>query len=133
MSRPPKNQIATKEFHRALNDLKKRRPPRRPLDVTLWGHKEFDVEITDETIRRALVGEVDPTGCQIELLFMLAQWFDATPEELGSHAAERMHKMQRLMGQNPPPGLQVQHSRWSNEHGGQSLATVTLLRAASGG
>lgn len=127
MARPPRNEIATKEFHKAITGLKKRRPPRSADEVRLWGYKEFDILVSDETIRRAFVGEVDPTQCQVELLFLLKAWFDADVTDLGTCAEQRMRAVLKFGGEDPGPGLRIQQSPWIDGDPGRGLATVTPI------
>lgn len=130
MARPPRNEIATKEFHKALGGLKKRRPPRSADEVRLWGYKEFDILVSDETIRRAFVGEVDPTQCQVELLFLLKAWFEADITELGTYAEQRMRAVLKFGGEDPTPDLRIRQSPWTKGGADGGLATVTPIKQA---
>lgn len=99
MARPPRNDVAIKSFSDAVTTLQKQY--RRlhhgrsasTKDIELFGYGQLGMRVSEESIRKALTGQVDPTTCNIELLIVLAAFFEVTPDELGNFAAERVRRI----------------------------------------
>ena len=114
MARTPRNEIATKEFHKALTKLARRKGVQYK-DVELWAYAERNVRVSDEMVRRAHVGDVDPTGCAVELLLVLRDYYDAGPGDLGEFAQRKMDAVLAFAGPKSGPGQQVHGSPCTNE------------------
>lgn len=100
MARPPRNTEAAREMADRLARLNAS-VGARPKQVERFAYKELDIEISDESVRKALVGEVDPQRCDIELLVALARFFAVDYEGLGPVAARRFQLVSVVMGSGP--------------------------------
>lgn len=89
MARPRKNELATKDFARAVARLARKRPS-SARSIERWAYAEHRLELSDVTIQKALSGQMDPTACAIEVLVVLAAFYDVEPKALGSYAGERL-------------------------------------------
>lgn len=86
-----------------MRDLAKRssrlwRSAQRPAFSTMSKSlfRDFGYDVSEETIRKAHRGEVDPTQCGVELLLALCAFYEAEPAELGAVAARRIETAQAL-------------------------------------
>ena len=98
MARPPRNELAVKSLADAVGVLQTqhKRQTGRPAtskDIELFGFGSLDMRVSEESIRKALTGQVDPTTCSIELLLVLASYFEVTTDELGGFASERVRRI----------------------------------------
>lgn len=121
MAHPKRNDIATKEMHKALTKLRRRRPTATVQDIGFWAIAERGVRITEPTYRRVFDGETDPTSCDLELLLVLRDFFEATDEELGEHAKARLSVLSRFSRPDGPtkdrdtgPTQAIQPSPWND-------------------
>lgn len=89
MARPPKNHEAAAEFGTRLQAIHAEHGTPTPKQIELWIWDAFDTHISDETIRKAHKGAVDPNACDPELILGLAAYYDIDVTDLGPHAARR--------------------------------------------
>lgn len=111
MSRRPRNEIATRDLakhHRALH-----RSAGSPTTGEMYRRmvREYDADITEEPIRRLVLGDVDPTYCSLELLLAVCAFYSCTPEELGEAAAHRINTALAMVPHGGP-GLPKRESGW---------------------
>jgi hypothetical protein len=110
MARPPRNELAVKSLADAVKSLqlqhKRRRGGRAATskDIELFGYRNLEMRVSDESIRKALTGQVDPTTCNVELLIVLAAFFEVSPDELGAFAAERVRRIVAFAASGGPDG-----------------------------
>lgn len=90
MARPPKDHDAAADLGRRLTALNEANGKPTPKAIERWLIRELGFEITDETIRQAHRGTVDPHTCQQELLFGLRRYYGVSAKDLGPIAARRM-------------------------------------------
>lgn len=113
MARPRRNEIASKELHKAVTKLaRKRNPTAKPKDIELWAYAERGVRVSEESIRKAHLGEIDPTQCAVELLLVLRGFYDAGPGELGDTAERRMLAVAAFHTPSTPSGQESDASGW---------------------
>lgn len=89
MARSPKNHEAAAEFGQRLHALNVERDEPTSKDIELWIYDAFHTRVSQESIRKAHRGEVDPTACDLELITGLAAYYDVEVTDLGPHAARR--------------------------------------------
>lgn len=89
MPRPAKNHEAAADLADRLQQLRADHgePPYKHIE--LWIYDAFGEHVSDESIRKAHTGEVDPSACDPELIFGLAAFYDVEVTELGPYAARR--------------------------------------------
>lgn len=137
MARPPRNEVAVKSLKDALTKLQTqyhRRTGRRATskDIELFGYRHLEMRVSDESIRKALTGHVDPSTCNVELLLVLAGFFDVSPDELGKFAAEKVRRILAAAGVAGPDdggGVQISPNAWKAE-APRIRRQLTLLTAA---
>lgn len=114
MARPGKDEIATRQFHKAVQALvKKRNIHAKPVDIMLWAFAERGgTRVSDESIRKAHVGEVDPNQCAIELLLVMRDFYKAGPGELGEVAQRRIDTVMAYVTPPTPGGQESDASGW---------------------
>lgn len=68
--------------------------------------RDYGYDVSEETIRKAHRGEVDPSTCGVELLLGLCAFYGVEPATLGSVAERRITTAQALAGafSSPPSG-----------------------------
>ena len=94
MARTPKNDAAAIELGRILTTLSdEQERPVKPKQIELWIAHTFSIHYSDETIRRAHKGEVDPTACDPGLLVALAAFYGVQPDDLGDAASRRISSL----------------------------------------
>lgn len=103
MARHPRNDMAAKELHLHLKRLAKQRPA-TAKDIELETYARSNVRVGQETIRKALAGEVDPTQCNVEVLSAFTAFYGVTPDKLGKFAERRLHDYFTLAGVVPGGG-----------------------------
>lgn len=103
MARPPRNDLAVKDFARSIKRVSKAKPTATPKAIELWAYKEHGVHVAPESIRKALAGQVDPTACSIELLTTLAAFYGVEPADLGVYAGRRIASVMSLVGAGGTP------------------------------
>lgn len=101
MARHPRNDMAAKELHIHLKRLAKQRPG-TAKDIELETYARSGVRVGQETIRKALAGEVDPTQCSVEVLLALTSWYGVGPDQLGGFAERRIASVMSLVSTGPP-------------------------------
>lgn len=122
MPRPKRNEMAMKELHRGVQRLaRKRHIHASPKDIELWAYAERGLKVSDESIRKAHEGAVDPTACAGELLLVLRDFYGAEPGDLGNAAEERFRTLARFFAPDPGPDQVVRTSGCINEGPGQLL------------
>lgn len=123
MARHPRNDMAAKQLHIHLKRLAKQRPA-SAKDIELETYAKSGVRIGQETIRKALAGEVDPNQCSVELLVAFTAFYAVTPDELGGFAARRLAGLSTLIGAGPngPPDQGTAASRCT-----ERIAALTLV------
>lgn len=102
-----RNDIAIKEFHRAISRLQRRRPGVNPKMIERWALRERGAEITEPTIRSVLNGTADPDKLKPLTLLVIRDFFDATDEELGIHAQRQIETLRRFFESTPDQGAAV--------------------------
>lgn len=114
VARPRKNEVAVRDLHRALAKLGKRKPASaKEIERWIWTNHD-GAGISDESIRKALLGEIDPDACNVELLFALRSFYGVDIDGLGRFAAARMRAALSLAGVGPsgPSGQGIDRSGW---------------------
>lgn len=135
MARPARNELAVKSFGTAVKALhtqhtKATARPATSKDIELFGWARCGMRVSDESIRKALAGNVDPMTCNVELLIVLAAFFEVSPDELGSFAAERVRKIVAFAATGGPDGGGDQRSaqsRCTAQWSPAEVATVTPI------
>lgn len=129
MARHPRNELAVKDFHKNLTKaVSMSTADPIPKRIELWIHSTSGHHVAEESIRRALRGEIDPTGCNAELILGLAGYFEVSPRDLGKFAAERVEQVMVLAGAagvTPPDGPDeqvIRHSWWIADRALQAAA-----------
>jgi hypothetical protein len=99
MANTKKNEVAVRDFDRAIAKLMKRKPTNRD-EVYRWMHRNTELNVNQESIRLALKGGVtDPTACALELLVLLQAYFNIDDlDALGTFAGERLRNVLALVG-----------------------------------
>ena len=126
MARTPKNHEAAEELGQRLTALSDANGDPKPKDIELWIWEAFRTSISAETIRKAHIGDVDPWGCQPELIYALAAFYDVDVKELGPNAARRTFVLRQM--EAPPEKLP---SRTPRIHGPSSAVQLDLFGLAS--
>jgi hypothetical protein len=93
MPRPKRNEAATTEFAKAIGSAELEASAK---DLELWAYKEHGVRVSDESLRKALLGQMDPTACAIEVLLILVGYFDLPDSRLGPVAGARLKAVRSL-------------------------------------
>ena len=99
MARPAKDHDAAADLGRRLTNASEATGKPTPKDIELWIYKEYGVRISDESIRQAHRGTVDPNSCSLELLVGLAQFYGLHATDLGPVAARRLVSLVRMADQ----------------------------------
>ena len=89
MARPPKNHEAAADLGTRLQAIHAEHGKPTPKQIELWIWDAFGAHISDETIRKAHKGAVDPNACDPELILGLAAYYDIEVIDLGPAAARR--------------------------------------------
>lgn len=129
MARPQRNEMATKQLASAVTRLHKHKPA-TAKDIELWSYANLGMRVSEESVRKALRGAIDPMQCSAELLLALAAFFGVSPDELGHIAAERVRPFLAYATNYGPDGggdLRIAKSRCTAQ-ASDELATVTALR-----
>ena len=137
MARPPRNELAVKSFADAVSKIHtqyKRQHGRSATtkDIELYGFGTLGMRVSEESIRKAFHGQVDPTTCNVELLFVLAAFFEVTPDDLGNFAAERARRILAFASPAGPDGggdVLISPTAW-NTDGARFSRQLSLLPAA---
>lgn len=133
MARPKRNPLAVEDLKLHVTRLAKRKPDTTPGDVRLNFYANRQIKVGEESIRKALEGEVDPTQCQVELLMALLDWYGVTPAELGNFAEHRLAGViafaHTFPGPDTPGDLRFGHNRWGMESPACGVAVLDLYRA----
>ena len=105
--------------------------PASPKDIELWAYLNLGLRVGEESIRKALKGDVDPTQCAAELLVALAGFFGVEAAALGHHAEARIKPFLAWAGRHGPDSGPGQEIRPSGCIDGPAGATVLTFRKAS--
>lgn len=118
MARPPRNALAIQDFSRNMAKVT-RHNAATPKDIELWAYATLGFRVGQESIRKALNGEIDPTQCAVELLLVLAEFYGVEPQRLGKFADERIRPIMALSSihgpKNKPSGRRSVSSGWLRE------------------
>lgn len=114
MARPRKDELAIRQFHKAVQALvKKRHIHATPKDIELWAFAERGgTRVSDESIRKAHAGEVDPNQCAIELILVMRDFYGAKAGELGDVAQRRIDTVLTYLTPSTPDGQEFGSSGW---------------------
>lgn len=93
--------LATAELGRAMAKLQKRKPNASLREIARWGIREYDLDVTHETVRRTLQGGADPRRCGLDVLLLLMRFYDAEPEDMGNFAARRIRAVMAMSTPTP--------------------------------
>ena len=105
MAQTPRNALAAAELGRRLADLHEAHPDQPGWTaVQRWLLRRFDVEVSATSIRKAHLGEVDPTACDVDLLVGLAAFYAVPAEALGNFAGRRVAAVLAMAGAASGPG-----------------------------
>jgi len=110
MARPLRNDMAVKQLASAVARITKDHPTVTPKDIERWAWTNLDLAVSEESIRKALRGQIDPTQCAVELLMALAGYFGVNPSALGHIAEARLASILAYAGRQTPDdpgGLEV--------------------------
>lgn len=121
--------MATKQLASSVSRLHKHKPA-TAKDIELWSYANLGMRVSEESVRKALRGAIDPMQCSAELLLALAAFFGVSPDELGHIAAERVRPFLAYATEHGPDGgggLRTSQSRCTAQASSE-LATVTPLR-----
>lgn len=133
MARPQTNELAMRDFGKALAKLH-RKTPAKAKDIELWAYATHGVRLSSVTIQKALSGHMDPTACAMEVLTVLAAFYKVQPEALGRFAADRLAGELSLIGSIVGPddgrGQESAPSGWLRRTAPErpSLALVAAAR-----
>lgn len=112
MARPPRNEVAVANFARHVARLAKRQPT-TAKDIELWAYANLGLRVSQESTRKALNGEIDPTQCAVELLLALLGYFGVEPSALGSAAEKRLRPVLAFAADpNGGGGQEVRSTIW---------------------
>lgn len=91
--------------------------PATPKDIELWAYTRLGLRVGEESIRKALKGDVDPTQCAGELLLVLAAFYGVEPSALGHHAERRMQPFLTWARRGPDetPGQEISNRRCNGD------------------
>lgn len=103
MARSRRNEVAIKQFAVAISRITKNHPDVTPKDIERWGWTRYDLTVAEESIRKALRGQIDPTQCAVELLLLIAGYFEVEPSGLGSIAEGRLRSVLAFAGDSTGP------------------------------
>lgn len=97
MGRPPRNETAAREFGERLTALHQAagKPSMRDIDKALI---RLDLDLSEESLRKAHAGLIDPMKCDAELIAGLAAFYGVDLALLGEPAARRMGRLLTLVG-----------------------------------
>lgn len=99
MAQTPRNELAAAELGRRLAELHQAHPDQPGWTaVQRWLLRRFDVEVSATSIRKAHLGEVDPTACDVDLLVGLAAFYSVPAEALGNFAGRRVAAVLAMAG-----------------------------------
>ena len=82
--------MAVKAFAKNITKIQKTYGSPTPKEVELWIFRNFEHHVAQESIRKALKGMIDPTGCDLELLLGLIAFFGVAPADLGADTERRV-------------------------------------------
>lgn len=131
MPPPPRNQLASTELGNRLSELQARHPDRPGATaIERWLLRHYDVEVSSTSIRKAHIGEVDPTACGVDLLAGLAAFYDVDPSALGRFAERRINSVLAMAGAatggpNAPGGQGIPSTGCYAESPGQVIDLAT--------
>jgi hypothetical protein len=109
MARHQRNEMAVAQLRARVARLAKKHPA-SPKDIELWAYLNLGLRVGEESIRKALKGDIDPTQCAVELLMVLSAFYEVEPSVLGHHAEARMKPFLTWAGKrgpDEPPGQEV--------------------------
>lgn len=94
-----------------------KKQPATPKDIELWAYANLDIRVGEESIRKALKGDVDPNQCAVELLMSLTGFYGVDPSALGHIAEARLRSVLTFAstlndGPDSPGGQVIDASGW---------------------
>lgn len=105
MARTPKNELAATELGNRLRTLQEAHQDRpTPKMIERWLLSTHGLEVSDESVRKAHAGQVDPTGCNLDLLVGLSAYYEVPPAELGRFTEMRVQTVLAMVGSAPDRG-----------------------------
>lgn len=104
MARTPRNELAVKDFANAVAVITSTHPPATAKEIELWIYSNHNRHVSEESIRKALRGDIDPDGCNLELLVGIRAFFAVPAEQLGRFAANRIEANLAMAGATLPDG-----------------------------
>lgn len=104
MARPQRNELAVQEFALKLSKIRKaQNDSSKAKDIELWLFANHEARISEESIRKALAGQIDPSACDIALLVGLASYYGVKPSDLGVAAEKRINAVMSMAGHSGGP------------------------------
>lgn len=108
--------MATKQLASAVARLNRRRHA-TAKDIELWANANLHVRVSNESCRKALAGQIDPTQCAVELLMAITGFYGVSPADLGHHAEARLAPLLTFAsaitpGPDGPGGQVIDASGW---------------------
>lgn len=116
MARPPKNHEAAAALGERLTELHDQHDSPTPKAIELWIHGRYGTHVSDESIRKAHRGEIDPNACSMELLAGVAAYYGVALPDLTPAVAQRvltLIEMAGLPADFTPLELGLAMSRWT--------------------
>lgn len=110
--------MAVSQFGTRIGRLAKKTPA-SAKDIELWAYANLGLRVSDESIRKALNGDIDPTQCAVELLMAVAAFYDVEPQDLGHHAESRLQAVLTYAGRSGPDdsgGLGGVNRAWNGDN-----------------
>ena len=133
MARPPRNQLAIKDLAKHMKPLKRQKRA-TAKDLELHAFSTFGVRVNEESMRKALAGDIDPTACAVELLMALCSFYEVPPAELGHFAEQRLNAtltFARRYASDEGPGSgggqEVHQSGWTDDGGADAIVLAFPL------
>ena len=103
MARTPKNHEAAAELGERLTALWTASGKPKPKQIELWVAAAFSIHYSDESIRKAHAGDVDPLGCDPGLLAALAAFYEVEPAALGPATERRFRNLLTMASASSDP------------------------------
>lgn len=126
MPRPQKNELASKDLHRSVQKVMRKRHLSNVTakDIELWAYANLGIRTTDVTIGKVLNGTADPAGCSLEVLIAVTAYLGAAPSEMGSVAEQRLTAAGRFFQPSGPSHQGIPASRWTTGTAERHLRVV---------
>lgn len=104
--------------------------PASAKEIERWALVHHGFELSEDTIRKAHRGEVDPHKCNVQLLVALMAFYECGPADLGVAAERALLPLLSVLSGGPEGGgdLASARSRCTAQLSPGELATVSQIR-----